>query len=168
MVVSGWIWAADKAAPRRRPVGMVWKGAGQRSGPPRSDSHRGGAVGQFAGAGVVLGREGVPLLLELGLAPDLAVIASCASAATRPDGMWTSITSALLAGGTQTIVGALGSIPDGASAEIVTDFHRHRSELGPARALAEAQRAAIARGVPVGVWSSFAVFGHDPRTTRRN
>lgn len=107
-------------------------------------------------------------VLELGLGPDLAVIASCASAATRPDGMWTSITSALLAGGTRTIVGALGSIPDGASAEIVTDFHRRRSELGPARALAGAQRAAIARGVPVGVWSSFAVFGHDPRTTRRN
>ncbi|MBZ0233436.1 MAG: CHAT domain-containing protein, partial [Deltaproteobacteria bacterium] len=107
-------------------------------------------------------------VLELGLAPDLAVIASCASAATRPDGMWTSITSALLAGGAQTIVGALGSIPDGAAAEILTDFHRRLPELGPARALAAAQRAAIARGVPVRVWSSFAVFGHDPRTTRRN
>jgi tetratricopeptide (TPR) repeat protein len=107
-------------------------------------------------------------VLEIALAPDLAVIASCASAATRPDGMWTSITSALLAAGTRTIIGALGSIPDGAAAAIVTEVHRHVADLGPVRALAAAQHAAIARGVPVGVWSSFAVFGHDTPTTRRN
>jgi hypothetical protein len=50
----------------------------------------------------------------------------------------------------------------------VTDVHRHVADMGPVRALAAAQRAAIARGVPVGVWSSFAVFGHDTTTTRRN
>ncbi|HUQ05333.1 MAG TPA: CHAT domain-containing protein [Kofleriaceae bacterium] len=108
-------------------------------------------------------------VLELGLRPDLAVVASCASAATRPDGMWTSITSALLAGGTRTVVGALGSIPDGAAAAILTDFHRRLPELGPVRALAAAQHDASARGVPVAVWSSFAIFGHETtRTPRRN
>ncbi len=105
---------------------------------------------------------GAAEVIDLGLAPDLAVVASCASAATRPDGMWTSVTAALLASGAGVVVGALGSIPDDAAAEIVVDFYRRAPNDGPAVALADAQRAAIARGTPARTWSAFAAFGHEP------
>ena len=110
-------------------------------------------------AGAELGTADV---LELGLAPDLAVVASCASATTRPDALWTSLAAALVASGAGAVVGALGSIPDDVARDIVLDVHRAAAAEDPPHALARALRLAIARGVPVSAWSSFAVLGRVP------
>lgn len=109
------------------------------------------------------GDFGTADVLELDLAPELVVVASCTSAATRPDAMWTSIAAAFLVNGSGAVVGATASIPDDVAREIVVDLHRHAATDGPVRGLAFALRAAIARGTPVRSWSAFAVLGRPPR-----
>jgi CHAT domain-containing protein len=93
------------------------------------------------------GEFGTADVLELGLAPELVVVASCASAATRPDAMWTSIAAAFLVNGATAVVGATASIPDDVARDIVVELHRHSVEVDPVRGLALALRAAIARRV---------------------
>ena len=105
------------------------------------------------------GDFGTADVLELDLAPELVVVASCTSAATRPDAMWTSIAAAFLVNGSGAVVGATASIPDDVARDIVVDLHRRAAADGPVRGLAFALRAAIARGTPVRSWSAFAVLG---------
>jgi tetratricopeptide (TPR) repeat protein len=123
--------------------------------------------GRTRGDGTILlladGELSTADVLELGLAPELVVVASCTSAAARRDAMWTSIAAAFLANGTGTVVGATASIPDAIARDIVVELHRHARDVGPAVGLARALRAAIARGVPVRSWSPFAVLGRAPR-----
>ncbi len=109
------------------------------------------------------GDFGTADVLEHGVAPDLVVVASCTSAATRPDAMWTSVAAAFLASGSPSVVGATASIPDDVARDIVVELHRHAREVDAARALARALRSAIARGTPTRSWSAFAVLGRMPR-----
>jgi CHAT domain-containing protein len=98
-------------------------------------------------------------VLERGIAPDLAVIASCTSAAWTAVGPWASVAGAFLASGSAMVIGALGSVPDGAARVLLTDFHHAAREHDPALALALAQRAAIRAGVPAQTWSTFVALG---------
>jgi hypothetical protein len=109
------------------------------------------------------GEFGTADVLEHGVAPDLVVVASCTSAATRPDAMWTSVAAAFLASGSPAVVGATASIPDDVARDIVVELHRRAREVDAARALAGALRGAIARGTPIRSWSAFAVLGRMPR-----
>lgn len=109
------------------------------------------------------GDFGTADVLEHGIAPELVVVASCTSAATRPDAMWTSVAAAFVASGSPAVVGATASIPDAEARDIVIDLHRHAREVDPARALARALRGAIARKAPIRSWSAFAVLGRLPR-----
>ena len=98
-------------------------------------------------------------LLGIGLAPDLAVVASCVSAVQQRDAMWTSIAAGLLASGAGGVLGVSGRLPDAAGRELVTDFYRHGGAETPARALALTQRDAIRRGVAVEIWSMLVYLG---------
>lgn len=109
------------------------------------------------------GDFGTADVLEHDVAPELVVVASCTSAATHPDAMWTSVAAAFVANGSRAVVGATASIPDDTARQIVVDVHRHALVVDPARALALALRAAIARGVRIEAWSPFAVLGRPPR-----
>ena len=98
-------------------------------------------------------------MLEQRIAPELVVVASCLSAASRPDAMWTSIAAAFLANGSRQVIGATGSIPDADARAIVVEMHRHAQHVAPPLALARALRGAIARGTSLRSWSAFAVLG---------
>ncbi|HVV82946.1 MAG TPA: CHAT domain-containing protein [Kofleriaceae bacterium] len=98
-------------------------------------------------------------LLAMHLAPDLAVVASCVSAAQDHDAMWTSIAAALLASGARGVLGSAGLLPDDASHRMVTAFYRHGGARAPALALARTQRDEIAAGTAVDVWSMMVYFG---------
>jgi tetratricopeptide (TPR) repeat protein len=109
------------------------------------------------------GDFGTADVLEHDVAPELVVVASCTSAASHPDAMWTSVAAAFVANGSRAVVGATASIPDDVALGIVVDVQRHARTVEPARALALALRAAIARDVPIRSWSAFAVLGRPPR-----
>ena len=98
-------------------------------------------------------------LLTVGLAPDLAVVASCVSAAQDQDAMWTSIAAGLLASGARGVLGVHGRLPDQRGGALIASFYRHGGATAPARALALTQRDAIAAGVDVGVWSMLVYLG---------
>ncbi|MEM8963794.1 MAG: CHAT domain-containing protein, partial [Acidobacteriota bacterium] len=97
-------------------------------------------------------------VLAEGLAPELVMLASCASATRRGLGTWGSLGAAFLASGSEHVVAALWSIDDAATARLVTRFYQHDWEE-PSRALAAAQRAAIEAGEPPAAWAPFVVLG---------
>lgn len=98
-------------------------------------------------------------LLALDLAPRLAVIASCTSANQASDRMWTSLAAGLLAGGARGVIGVQGRLPDDEGRALVRSFYAHGGASAPVRGLALAQRDAIARDVPVEVWSMLMYLG---------
>src|SRR5262249_8579933 len=101
-------------------------------------------------------------LVGLGLAPGVAVVASCASAAQRPDAMWSSAAAALAIGGAGGGAGALRP-PDAAStAALVADFSAAGGARDAIPALAIAQRRARARGLPAAAWAFLVVYGAPP------
>lgn len=110
-------------------------------------------------ARLVLASESVTALelLEMQLAPRLAVIATCrSSASAKPN---SSLVAALIAAGTPGVVGAKASLDDDASALLIGDFYRAGGADDPVAALAVAQRQAIAEGRPPRAWAAFAFFG---------
>jgi tetratricopeptide (TPR) repeat protein len=98
-------------------------------------------------------------VLDLDLAPRLAVLASCTSAAQQREAMWTSVAAGLLAAGAHGVIGALGSIPDPDAKDLALAFYRADGATRPVTALARVQRDAIRRGVPVEIWSTLAYLG---------
>ena len=116
-----------------------------------------------AGSATVLqladGDVTVAELVALGLAPRVAVVASCASAAQREDAMWSSTAAALAVAGARAVVGALRSLDDATTRAIVDDFYAAGGAVDAAPALATAQRRARARGVPATAWAFLVVYG---------
>jgi hypothetical protein len=98
-------------------------------------------------------------LLEWHLAPDLVVLASCASAATPDPGLWGSLVAAFLASGSRSVVASLWSTEDRVSHELVERFYDEGGRRDPALALARVQRAWLAGRRPVRDWAGFAFFG---------
>lgn len=97
------------------------------------------------------------------LAPDLAVLAGCASAVqlTHRHGreMWGSMAAAFLASGARQVLAALWSIPDRATRAFLERFYAEGGARDPARALARAQRAWIASGHAPEEWAPFVLMG---------
>lgn len=109
-------------------------------------------------------------LVRLGVAPRLAVLASCGSAAASDDEGWGSIAAALLLSGTSTVVATDRSVEDGSSAEMMQRFYGDPSwqsspveALGRVQVAAErAQREHAVSDVAGGVWASYVVLERPP------
>lgn len=133
-----------------------------------------------AGHVVVLGRWRVlPLadgevdpteILQRGLAPRIAVLASCGSAAATDEEGWGSIAAALLEAGTATVIATDRSVEDTTTLAVMNTFYAQPDwSTDPARALARVQLAfdAAGAGAAVGAaasqtWAAFSVLGRAP------
>jgi len=104
------------------------------------------------------------------LAPRLAVLASCGSAAAKDEEGWGSIAAALLESGTAAVLATDRSVGDAASLTIMRDFYAQPDwRADPARALARVQRALDARAATSGepaaqprAWAAFSVLHRPP------
>jgi tetratricopeptide (TPR) repeat protein len=91
------------------------------------------------------------------IAPRLAVIATCRSQVDDdPAG---SLVAAFLAAGAPGIIGVKRSLDDSDGAALMADLYRLHGAEDPVRALALAQRAAIAANRPPGAWATVSFFG---------
>jgi len=91
------------------------------------------------------------------IAPRLAVIATCRSQVDDdPAG---SLVAAFLAAGAPAIIGVKRSLDDSDGAALMADLYRLHGAEDPVRALALAQRAAIAANRPPGAWATVSFFG---------
>jgi tetratricopeptide (TPR) repeat protein len=99
-------------------------------------------------------------LRRLAVAPRLAVLASCGSAAARDEGGWGSLAAALLAGGTETVIATQRTIGDAAAIDLVRRFYRAGGRRAPAAALAAAQVELAAAGGSE--WAAFTVLAGPP------
>ncbi len=137
------------------------------------------ALLHIAGHVISLGRRRVlpmadgeidpPEILRHGLAPRIAVIASCGSAAATDEEGWGSIASALLEAGTSVVVATDRRVDDGATLEMMRDFYAQPDwRADPARALARVQQArdagagAAAGAATPQTWAAFSVLGRPP------
>jgi tetratricopeptide (TPR) repeat protein len=104
------------------------------------------------------------------LAPHLAVLAGCGSAAAMDGEGWGSIAAALLESGTPTVIATDRSVGDAASLSVVRDFYAQPDwRADPARALARVQRALDARAAASNdeatkprSWAAFSVLRRPP------
>ncbi|HEX3762383.1 MAG TPA: CHAT domain-containing protein, partial [Kofleriaceae bacterium] len=91
------------------------------------------------------------------IAPRLAVIATCRSQVDDdPAG---SLVAAFLAAGSSGVIGVKRSLGDGDGAALMADLYRFQGAEDPVRALALAQRAAIAANKPPAAWATVSFFG---------
>ncbi|HWU89122.1 MAG TPA: CHAT domain-containing protein, partial [Kofleriaceae bacterium] len=104
------------------------------------------------------------------LAPHLAVLASCGSAAATDEEGWGSIAAALLESGTAAVLATDRSVTDAASLSIVRDFYAQPDwRTDPERALARIQLALAARRGSLDdpstnprTWAAFSVLRRPP------
>jgi tetratricopeptide (TPR) repeat protein len=91
------------------------------------------------------------------IAPRLAVIATCRSQVDDdPAG---SLVAAFLAAGASGVIGVKRSLDDSDGAALMANLYRLHGAEDPVRALALAQRAAIAANRPPGAWATVSFFG---------
>lgn len=94
------------------------------------------------------------------IAPRLAVVAACRSQVDDdPAG---SLVAAFLAAGSPGVIGVKRAYDDIDGAPLLLEFYRRYRDSGerdPLRALAQAQRAAIASGRPPRAWATVSLFG---------
>jgi len=93
------------------------------------------------------------------LAPRVVVLASCASGARPGRTMWGAMGAAFLAAGSGAVVASLWSVADRPTQRLIAAFYANGGATSPHRALAAAQRRAIAESWPVTDWASFVVLG---------
>jgi CHAT domain-containing protein len=104
------------------------------------------------------------------LAPHLAVLAGCGSAAAMDAEGWGSIAAALLESGTAAVIATDRSVGDAASLSVMRDFYAQPDwRADPARALARVQRALDARAATSNdeatrprSWAAFSVLRRPP------
>lgn len=102
-------------------------------------------------------------IVQRGLAPRIAVLASCGSAAAKDEEGWGSIAAALLEAGTAAVVASDRSVDDAASLLLMQAFYSQpdwRSD--PAHALANAQLAMEARNGQSVEWAAFSALARAP------
>lgn len=93
------------------------------------------------------------------VAPELVVLASCASAARRGSGLWGSLGAAFLAAGSRSVLASLWSVDDLEAKAFVMEFYRQSGASDLPSALALTQRKLIESGQPVSVWAPYVLFG---------
>lgn len=98
-------------------------------------------------------------VLRARLRPRLAVLASCASAATRARELWGSMGAAFLAAGSGAVLASLWSVDDAATRALAERFYLEGGADDPAQALARTQRALAAAGAKASSWAAFVVLG---------
>jgi hypothetical protein len=96
-----------------------------------------------------------------GVAPRLAVLSSCGSAAARDEGGWGSHAAALLAGGTEVVIATQRTIGDDATLDLVRRFYAAGGRRSPAAALAAAQ-VELARTAATSDWAYFTALAGPP------
>ncbi len=101
-------------------------------------------------------------ILARGIRPRTVVLAGCATAASAERGSWGSVASSFLAAGSEAVVAAMWSVPDGPTRRFVEALYREGVPSDPARALAHAQRSFLAAGEPLSTWGAFVVLGSPP------
>lgn len=104
-------------------------------------------------------------LVRDGIAPRLAVLASCGSAAAQDVEGWGSIAAALLQNGTESVIATDRRIPDAMSLSLMRGFYAQPDwQTEPARALARVQ-GSLAESRPAEeaqLWAAFTVFRRPP------
>jgi CHAT domain-containing protein len=98
-------------------------------------------------------------LIDQGTKPQLAVLATCASAAKEGGDMWGSLASAFLAAGSQAVLASLWSVDDNDAREFITRFYDEGGANDSATALARTQRAFLDMGKPAAFWAPYVHFG---------
>lgn len=108
-----------------------------------------------------------PELLQSGLVPEIAVLASCGSAEEATDDRWGSVASALIEAGTRAVVATRHTIPDASSRVLMKALYQQPEwPADPARALANVQILAASdkllsadgTPIPASEWSAFLVI----------
>ena len=90
-------------------------------------------------------------MVQRHLAPRVAVLAGCGSAAATDEEGWGSIAAALLESGTAVVIATDRSVRDDASLSVMRDFYAQSDwRTDPARAMARVQLALDARGATTG------------------
>ncbi|HYU14557.1 MAG TPA: CHAT domain-containing protein, partial [Candidatus Acidoferrum sp.] len=97
-------------------------------------------------------------ILDWRIRPHLAVLPTCASAATVRSEMWDSLAAAFLAAGSAHVVATLASVEDQVAADFTLLFYLHGGLRDPVGATARAQRE-MARTHRVAAWSAFVAAG---------
>jgi len=108
------------------------------------------------------------------LAPRLAVLAGCGSAAAKDEEGWGSVAAALLESGTAVVIATDRSVGDAASLAVMRNFYAQPDwRADPARALARVQRALDARAATSREeatrprsWAAFSVLRRPPAVLR--
>lgn len=98
-------------------------------------------------------------VLDWRLQPELAVLASCTSAARRGMGMWGSLGAAFLAAGSRAVLASLWSVDDQQARRFLERFYREGGARDPLDALARTQRALAAEGVAPAHWAPYVLLG---------
>lgn len=109
-------------------------------------------------------------IVQRRLAPQVAVLASCGSAAATDEEGWGSIAAALLEAGTATVVATDRSIADTASLAMIRELYAQSDwRTDPAHALAKVQQALDARSAgstdevtKPRLWAAFSVLRRPP------
>jgi CHAT domain-containing protein len=115
-------------------------------------------------------------MVQRRLAPRIAVLAGCGSAAATDEEGWGSIAAALLESGTAVVIATDRSVGDAASLSVMRDFYAQSDwHTDPARALARVQQALDARAATSSdeatkprSWAAFSVLGRPPEVFERS
>jgi len=114
-------------------------------------------------------------IVQWRLAPRIAVLAGCGSAAAMDEEGWGSMAAALLEAGTGAVIATDRSVDDVAARSLIGDFYAQPDwRTDPARALARVQQALAARAATsrdeatqARLWAAFSVLGRPPMVLAR-
>jgi CHAT domain len=118
-------------------------------------------VSTSAGRAIVLadGAMTAAEILEGGIAPRVAVLSGCATAASDAPESWDGFPSAFLAAGSRYVIATFRSIGDVEAAPMMAAYYA-QPDGSPIERLAAAQRSVLST-LPVKTWASFAAWGAD-------
>jgi hypothetical protein len=108
------------------------------------------------------GRLSAGEIVDRGLAAQLVVLTSCASADPRDRDELGTLASAFLAAGTHAVVASRWAVEDDVALAFARAFYAAGAMRDPLAATAAAQRRLMQDGVPVTSWATFVVIGTGP------
>jgi tetratricopeptide (TPR) repeat protein len=135
-----------------------------------------GGTGRWRPLHLANGEVNPAEMVQHRLAPRIAVLASCGSAAATDEEGWGSIAAALLESGTATVIATDRSIADAASLSFMLRFYAQSDwQTDPARALARVQQALDAQTATSNEeatnprsWAAFSVLVRPPFVPERS
>lgn len=129
-----------------------------------------GERGRWRALHLADGNVGPSELVQRRIAPRIAVLAGCGSAAALDEEGWGSIAAALLESGTAMVIATDRSVNDESSLFLMREYYaQHDWRTDPARALARVQQALGARATTSSdeatkarLWAAFSVLARPP------